>query len=293
MLSLYEAFIISSNPIVIEIATQSLSEYLEINKSKILTIISCKEEKLKHLHRIFELLSNGNSEMQLQVLEIVLKLTNSFSSLTMNEQMEIINNSPIYKMIFECFLIILLNRIGVQQEILALEICFHLSCNPVFQEILIKKNQPALHLIISSLCSDEIPIKFYSIRILKNLILHSEENRKNLCSRSSLLLGNLFFLTKDKEEEKNINLQALEIIVELATVEENKLKFVQAGILEPLFAMSLLDLPSKSRSLIYNYVHSFNYIVIWTCSLTIFSLSKKSISFIHLQFFFVIGPFHK
>ena len=153
---------------------------------------------------------------------------------------------------------------------MVLDILFNLSHNEKIQEKIVEHS--GLQSILHSISSDDFQIQHSALSLIHNLS-NSEFNQKEI-SRSSIILSQLLNLTKDHEQDIIVQ-KSLQTVVQLANWNENKIKLMEAGAIEPILAMILTDLPSLALSFLPEFLLSSNIQVQTATCLAVLSLSKK------------------
>ena len=305
LLSIYNLLIVGNNITSQSIGLDALLQFVKIGNNA-LTVLN-KPDLISNLGDLFEYLQSDYVDLQLHSLCILEKLSFQFTTKKAQDDLElvpvngelplqaiqssILPVSPIIIELFQvniCKIINLLQKEkGNKQHQVVLDILFNLSHNEKIQEKIVEHS--GLNSILHSISSDNLQIQNSALSLIHNLS-NSEINQREIC-RSSIILSQLLNLTKDHQQEIIVQ-KSLQTVVQLANSNENKIKLMEAGAIEPILAMILSDLPSLAETFVPDFILSSNIQVQTATCLAVLSLSKKrSGSLIIIELFSRINPF--
>jgi len=157
-----------------------------------------------------------------------------------------------------------------EEQTLAMSVMKSLSASSSLQAEIVEHG--VLDILLSSVSSKEGCIRLNALETLHNIA--TEEQHQGQLARSSMVIAKLLVVTRD-QEELPLTLHALRTLVHLARFEEHQLKIVEAGVVEPIVAMALQNLPEEETGeLLTSFVKSPNVNVQWSAAIALHALSK-------------------
>lgn len=159
-----------------------------------------------------------------------------------------------------------------EEQTLAMSVMKSLSASPDLQSEIVEHG--VLEIILGSVSSKDGCIRLNALETLHNIA--TDDQHQSRLARSSMVIAKLLVVTRD-QDELPLTLHALRTLLHLAKYEEHQLKIVEAGVVEPIMAMALQNLPEdETNELLASFVESPNVNVQWSAAIALHALSKVS-----------------
>lgn len=157
-----------------------------------------------------------------------------------------------------------------EEQTLAMSVVKSLSASSDLQSEIVEHG--VLEIILGSVSSQDGCIRLNALETLHNIA--TEDQHQSRLARSSMVIAKLLVVTRD-QEELPLTLHALRTLLHLAKYEEHQLKIVEAGVVEPIIAMALQNLPqNETNELLTAFVESPHVNVQWSVAIALHALSK-------------------